>query len=65
MSSFDFEEVWPARRTFEVGGVAIPAAKLSHVVEPSARAGRQRDRLFLATHREALSYLLRNDETDS
>ena len=65
MSGFDFETVWPARRVFEVEGVAIPVARLSHIVESKARAGRQKDRLFLATHREALEQLLSNDETDS
>ena len=65
MSGFDFEEVWPERRTFEVEGVAIPIARLSHIVASKARAGREKDRLFLATHREALLHLLSNDETKS
>ena len=65
MSGFEFEEVWPARRMFEVDGVAIPVARLSHVVESKARAGREKDRLFLATHREALRHLLSDNETNS
>ena len=65
MSGFEFEMVWPARRMFEVEGVAIPVAKLSHIVESKARAGREKDRLFLATHREALQHLLSDDETNS
>ena len=65
MSGFEFEEVWPARRMFEVEGVAIPVARLSHIVESKARAGREKDRLFLATHREALQHLLSEDETNS
>ena len=62
MSGFDFETVWPARRIFEVEGIAIPVARLSHIVESKARAGREKDRLFLATHREALEYILSDDE---
>ena len=65
MSGFHFEEVWPARRMFEVEGVAIPVARLSHIVESKARAGREKDRLFLATHRETLAHLLTDDESDS
>ena len=41
MSGFEFEEVWLARRMFEVEGVAIPVARLSHIVESKARAGRE------------------------
>ena len=62
MSGFDFETVWPARRIFEVQGVAIPVARLSHIVESKASAGREKDRLFLATHREALEHILSDDE---
>ncbi len=65
MSGFEFEEIWPARRMFEVEGVAIPVARLSHIVESKSRAGREKDRLFLATHREALQLLLSDDETNS
>lgn len=65
MSGFEFEEVWPARRMFEVEGVAIPVARLSHIVKSKARTGREKDRLFLATHREALRHLLSGDETNS
>ena len=65
VSGFNFEEVWPARRMFEVEGVAIPVARLSHIVESKARAGREKDRLFLATHREALRQLLSDDEANS
>ena len=62
MSGFDFETAWAARRVFEVEGIAIPVAKLSHIVESKARAGREKDRLFLATHREALEDILSDDE---
>ena len=65
MSGFDFEEVWSARREFEVAGVAIPVARLSRIVASKVRAGREKDRLFLATHREALQHLLTDDEKTS
>ena len=65
MSGFDFGEVWPARRTFEVEGAAIPVARLSHIVESKARAGREKDRLFLATQRETLEHLLSEEESGS
>lgn len=34
MSGFEFETVWPSRRMFEVEGIAIPVARLSHIVSP-------------------------------
>ena len=63
MSGFDFETVWPAHRKFDVEGVAIPVARLSHIVESKAKAGREKDRLFLATHREVLGHLLSDDDS--
>ena len=62
MSGFDFETVWSARRTFEVEAIAIPVARLSHIVASKARAGREKDRLFLATHREVLDRILSDDD---
>ena len=64
MSGFDFETVWAARRVFEVEGVAIPVARLAHIVESMAAAGREKDRLFLAAHREALENMPSDDEAD-
>ena len=61
MSGHDFEVVWAARRVFEVEGIAIPVARLAHIVESKATAGREKDRLFLATHREALESMLSRD----
>lgn len=58
MSGFDFETVWRERRLFRVEGVDIPVARLRHIVESKAAAGRPKDRLFLATHEEALRDLL-------
>ena len=62
MSGFDFEVIWPSRRVFEVDEIAIPVARLSHIVESKARARREKDRLFLATHREALGRMLPDDD---
>ncbi len=62
MSGFDFETVWAAHRVFEVEGAAIPVARLAHIVASKAAAGREKDRLFLATHREALEAMLSADE---
>ena len=62
MSGFDFETAWAAHRVFEVEGVAIPVARLAHIVESKAAAGREKDRIFLAAHREALENMLSDDE---
>jgi predicted nucleotidyltransferase len=65
MAGFDFETVWHERRVFVVDGVDIPVARLRHIVESKAAAGRDKDRLFLATHAEALRDLLRREEPSS
>ncbi|HEV8266736.1 MAG TPA: hypothetical protein VGR00_00825, partial [Thermoanaerobaculia bacterium] len=62
MAGFVFETVWKERRTFVVDGVEIPVARLSHIVESKVTAGRDKDRLFLATHAEALRSLMRADD---
>lgn len=59
MAGFEFEPVWRERRIFEVEGVDIPVARLRHIVHSKAAAGRPKDRLFLATHEEALRELLK------
>jgi hypothetical protein len=59
MAGFDFETVWNERRTFVVDDVEIPVARLLHIVTSKHATGRDKDRLFLATHREALEQLLR------
>ena len=61
MAGFDFAPVWRARRIFRVEGVEIPVARLAHVIESKRRAGRDKDRLFLATHVDAIRDLLRSD----
>ncbi|MGH7896390.1 MAG: hypothetical protein ACREQQ_00440, partial [Candidatus Binatia bacterium] len=61
MAGFDFETVWAERRTFVVGRARIPVARLSHIIESKRRAGREKDRLFLAAHEEAIRDLIRSD----
>lgn len=58
MAGFDFQNVWSGRRSFMVDNVEIPVARLSDIVTSKAQAGREKDRLFLATHEEALRQLL-------
>jgi hypothetical protein len=58
MAGFEFDEVHAERRTFRVGATAIPVARLAHIVASKARAGRPKDRLFLASHEDALRKLL-------
>lgn len=63
MKAFDFETVWRERRKFLVEGVELPVARLLHIVQSKHAAGRDKDRLFLATHKDALEQLLkRHDE---
>ncbi len=57
MAGFEFDDVWPRRRLFKVDGVDIPVASLKDIVASKAAAGRPKDRLFLATHEEALREL--------
>lgn len=58
MGSFDFDTIWSERRTFRVDDVDLPVARLLHIVESKAQTGRAKDRLFLATHADALRQLL-------
>ena len=62
MKGFDFETVWNERRIFKLEGVDIPVARLLHIVQSKHAVGRDKDRLFLATHREALQQLLQREE---
>ena len=57
MAGFTFDDVWPRRRVFKVEGVEVPVASLKDIVASKAAAGRPKDRLFLATHEEALREL--------
>jgi hypothetical protein len=58
MADFKFQSVWRRRRVFKVEGVGVPVARLADIVASKAAAGRPKDRLFLATHEEALRGLL-------
>ena len=62
MSAFEFEAVWDERRVFLVEGEELPVARLSHIIRSKAAANRPKDRLFLATHAEALRQMLDGDE---
>jgi hypothetical protein len=61
MSGYPFDVVWQERRTFVVSGVDVPVARLQHIVRSKHLAGRPKDRLFLATHYDALQQLLKKD----
>jgi hypothetical protein len=61
MAGFEFEPVHLACRTFLVEGTPIPVARLRDIVASKATAGREKDRLFLASHAEALRSLLREE----
>jgi len=62
MAGLDFETVWAERRVFRVGTVDIPVARLGHIIESKRRVGREKDRMFLATHAEAIRELSETDE---
>lgn len=58
MAGFEFEDVWRERVVYTFEGVAVPVARLRHIVESKAAVGRHKDQLFLATHEENLRQLL-------
>lgn len=62
MTGFDFETVWNDRREFIIDETPIPIARLLHIITSKHAAGRDKDRLFLATHRDALDQLLKKTE---
>ena len=62
MQACDFDTVWNGRRHFTLDGVDIPVAQLLDIVTSKHAAGRDKDRLFLATHREALEQLLKDED---
>jgi hypothetical protein len=64
MKGFEFEEVWSARRSFLIEGIELPVARLLHIIQSKHAAGRDKDKLFLATHRDALEQLLKKPDTD-
>lgn len=59
MQGFDFDTAWAERRTFLIEGVELPVARLLHIIQSKHVANRDKDRLFLATHRDALEQLLK------
>lgn len=63
IAGLGFDRVWRERRTFRLGELAIPVARLSHVVESKAAAGRPKDRLFLETYDQALRELIDDDDS--
>jgi hypothetical protein len=62
MAGFEFEEVFARRRTFDVDGVPIGVALLRDIVASKAAVGREKDRLFLAAHADALKSLIENSD---
>lgn len=62
MKGYDFETVWNDRREFVIESVTVPTARLLHIVRSKEAAGRDKDRLFLATHRDALEQLLKKPD---
>lgn len=64
MEGFDFGTVWAARRVFEIEGAEVPVARLLHIVMSKQATGRDKDKLFLAAHRDALEQLLRSTEEE-
>lgn len=62
MKGFEFDMVWSQRRQFIVEGVEVPTARLLHIVQSKHAAGRDKDKLFLATHQDALDQLLKRHD---
>jgi hypothetical protein len=62
MAGFDFDRVHGEHRVFRVDGVEIAVARLLHIVQSKQAAGRDKDRLFLAAHRDALDHMLEGHE---
>jgi predicted nucleotidyltransferase len=62
MAGFEFEHVFSRRRFFEVEGVRIGVASLRDIVASKAAVGREKDRLFLASHAEALRSLIERED---
>ena len=62
MAGFSFDDVWSEHRTFQINGVEVPVARLTHIVESKRIANRPKDRLFLETHADALRQLLESDK---
>jgi hypothetical protein len=59
MAGFEFDAVWTERRAFLIDGAEIQVASLQQIVSSKYQADRPKDRLFLATHHDALEQLLK------
>ena len=64
MKGFEFETVWNERHVFRVEGIDVPTARLLHIVTSKQLAGREKDQLFLTTHKDALEQLLKKPDRD-
>ena len=64
MKGFDFETAWHDHRVFLLEGVEVPTARLTDIVVSKQAAGRQKDQLFLATHKDALEQLFKKPDVD-
>lgn len=64
MEGFDFETVWTERRMFTIDDEAVPTARLLQIIESKVATGRDKDKLFLATHKDALEQLLKRPDLD-
>ena len=62
MAGFDFEAVWAQRREFLIEDIPVSTARLLHIIESKNAAGRPKDQLFLATHKDALEQLLKKPD---
>jgi hypothetical protein len=62
MKGYDFDTVWAERRIFSVEGTEVNVARLLHIVTSKQAVGRDKDRLFLATHRDVLEQLLKRHD---
>jgi hypothetical protein len=60
--TYEFETVWQQRWRFTIEGVEVSVARLLHIVTSKHAAGRDKDKLFLATHGEALEQLLKRND---
>jgi hypothetical protein len=47
-----------------IEGVDVPTARLLHIIQSKHATGRDKDRLFLATHKDALEQLLKKPDLD-
>jgi hypothetical protein len=64
MKGYEFETVWDDHRVFMIEDAEVPTARLLHIIKSKEAAGRDKDRLFLATHRDALEQLLKHHDAD-